>query len=111
MDDQLTFDLRAAQGAGRKAMDESAARDMAWYLWAKERVMELARRYGEVCVDDLRAICDEAGRHPRDNRAFGAVFRSLVARGVLEVSGERPSAVRTSHGRPVRVFRRVMSSE
>lgn len=67
-------------------------------------VARVMRRQSTITADDLHAELPHH-EYPWDRRAFGAVLRGLVSRGLLEVVGPMNSDRSVCHRRPVLVFR------
>ena len=100
------FDAIEARREGLEAMDAVEESNAPWAEWAKSKARIWLACRETITADDLRRICERAGRWPGDNRALGAVLRSLAAAGEIEAVDYTSSAVTTSHGRPIRIFRR-----
>lgn len=82
-----------------------------WEVLPQERrwivvgaVARVMRRQSTITADDLHAELPPH-EYPWDRRAFGAVLRGLVARGLLEVVGMHKSDRGVCHARPILVFR------
>lgn len=72
----------------------------ATFAGLRRLALDLARDRGEVTADDLR----ERTAYPGDRRIFGTVLAALCREGWLAPGPYVATTVRTSHGRPIRVF-------
>lgn len=67
-------------------------------------VARVLLKQATVSADDLHGEL-APDEYPWDRRAFGAVLRGMVSRGVLEPVSYRASKRRECHGRPIMDFK------
>lgn len=90
------------QSTGTQRRDEVLERlaRLKWVREARKWAAEYAARHGRVTVDDVRRGFEPPPKGT-DGRAYGAIFAGRQ----FEPIGWTTTKVKTSHARPIRVFR------
>lgn len=95
-----------------QARDEAIARveqhtKLTWRVEAEQVIADLASGPEDFTSDDVWRELDARGVSlPHDNRALGAVMRSMARRQWIEKTGEyRPSERASTHASPKAVWR------
>ena len=71
------------------------------YAKIREVATSIARTKGQVTTDDIRSNFEIDG----DKRVIGTALASLARDGTLQHAGYAKTSIKTSHGRPISVFR------
>lgn len=98
---------RRDEGIDRAAMGAPPG----WVERALAAVAKTSRVMDEFTTDDVRWVFDVwyegSSYQPRDGRAWGAVMRTAIGRGLVEKTGEyRQTRRPEAHCRPIPVYRR-----
>lgn len=95
---QLTIDHAIAAGGHGMAVSYAKAQSLDSSFRDRATVAILAhlRAVGECSGEDLTEIAKAHGAAPTDDRAFGAVFKRLLSRRIVQVVGYGPR--RKGHG-------------
>jgi hypothetical protein len=72
----LQFSINEGVRLREDAIDRVEESNADWVAWMRGVARRLATENGSVCADDLHDVAHEADWHPREPRAYGAVFRS-----------------------------------
>lgn len=84
------------------ALDLLNASNADWVQWMRKVAVAIAVADGRVSTDELHAVADRYGRHPKEPRAYGAVFRPHKYWTKIEYkTSDRPEC----HARPIAVWR------
>jgi hypothetical protein len=85
----------------KEVLPEQEADNGLWIDKARKTAKELARRKGQVTIDDVRIKCPPPPK--ADSRVMGAVFRPKHG---WVLVGYRKSDRKDCHGRPVAIWSR-----
>jgi len=104
-----SFDGEESRALRDVALERVERASRAWQEKAIAAIRNVARRRKTFLVDDVWL---EDLEQPREGRAMGAAIRRALSEGIIERTEEfRPSARRTSHSTPRRVWRSLIFEE
>jgi len=98
----IKTDIFQAFEAGIKAMtacfDKASKIQPDFKTIAENAILSHLRAHGEVSGEALTAVAKSSGAVPHSDKAFGSVFKSLSARGLIKKVGYAPRS--RGHGAP-----------
>lgn len=88
---QLSLNLQSARAAGEAAAQACIAKaernDPEFSAKAEKAILDHLRVVGQASGEELVAVAKAHGAVPHDDRAFGAVFKSMAQRGLIRTVG------------------------
>jgi hypothetical protein len=84
---QLTIDFKARDRAINQSMTAATSRDPSFSERAQALILKRLETQGEASGEWLTNECKLAGIAPKDDRAFGGVFQSLIKQNAIQKIG------------------------
>jgi len=87
---RAAFARKLGAEAGQRAADKAEQEDPEFRAKALDFIVAYIRQQGEARGEDATNAAVLAGIKPRDQRAFGPVYKTAIKRGLIRVVGYVP---------------------